>query len=94
MACAAALVYASSSSSDRHPTCSSGTIGPDRPFATFSPEGCRSATFFEANGGGPLGAEELVRPLLFGLVMDASGVISWGGGFVFARSAVRCCSGR
>jgi hypothetical protein len=46
-------------------TCSTGTIGSGHPSATFAPASCHSANFFEANGGGPLGAEQLVRPLFF-----------------------------
>jgi hypothetical protein len=116
MACAAALVYCVAFLfGPTYTTCSIPTIGSDQPAATFGPAGCRSANFFEANGGGPLGAQELVRPLFFfalwtiapfiallgvalrargqlfgiglvlvGLVVDASSVISMGGGFVFA----------
>lgn len=116
LACAAALVYAIAFLfGPTYMTCTSGTIRSDQPFATFSPANCRSANFFEANGGGPLGAQQLVRPLFFialwtaapfvallgvalrargqffgvglvfaGVLVDASSVISMGGGFVFA----------
>jgi len=116
LACAAALVYAIAFLiGPTYTTCASGTIGSDQSFATFSSANCRSANFFEANGGGPLGAQQLVRPLFFitlwtvapfvallgvalrargqlfgiglvlvGFLVDASSVISMGGGFVFA----------
>ena len=115
MACAAALVYAVAFLfGPTYTTCSSGTIGPDQPFAV-GPGSCRSANFFEVNGGGPDGAGQLGRALFFitlwtiapfiallgvalrargqlfgiglvlvGFVVDATSVISMGGGFIFA----------
>jgi len=96
-------------------TCSSGTIGPDQPFATFSPGTCRSANFFEVNESGPEGPSQAARALFFitlwtiapfiallgvalrarghvfgvglvlvGFAIDATSIISMGGGFVFA----------
>jgi hypothetical protein len=66
MACAAAVVYCVAFLfGPSYTTCSVPTIGPDQPAATFGPGSCRSANFFEANGGGPLGIEQLVRPLFF-----------------------------
>jgi hypothetical protein len=116
MAGAAAIVYcAAFLFGPTYMTCSAGTIGSDQPVATFAPASCHSANFFEANGGGPLGAEQLVRPLVFitvwtiapfiallgvalrargqvvgigvvlvGFGLEATSIISMGGGFVFA----------
>jgi hypothetical protein len=116
MACAAALVYAVAFLfGPTYTTCSSGTIGPDQPFATFGPGSCRSANFFEVNASGPEGLGQASRALFFitlwtiapfiallgvalrarghlfgvglvvlGFAIDATSIISMGGGFVFA----------
>jgi len=116
MACAAALVYAVAFLfGPTYTTCSSGTIGPDQPFATFGPTSCRSANFFEVNASGPEGLGQASRALFFitlwtiapfiallgvalrarghlfgvglvalGFAIDATSIISMGGGFVFA----------
>jgi hypothetical protein len=66
LACAAALAYcAVFLFGPTYVTCSVPTIGPDQTAATFGPGVCRNTNFFEANGGGPLGAQQLVRPLIF-----------------------------
>ena len=116
MACAAALAYCVIFLfGPTYTTCGLPTIGSDQPAATLGPGTCHSSTFFEVNGGGPQGAQQLVRPLFFftlwtiapfiallgvalrargdlfgiglvlvGFVIDATSVISMGGGFVFA----------
>jgi hypothetical protein len=116
MACAAAVVYAVAFLfGPTYTTCSSGTIGPDQPFATFGPGSCRSANFFEVNASGPEGIGQASRALfsitlwtiapfiallgvalrasghlfgvglvLAGFAIDATSIISMGGGFVFA----------
>ena len=116
MACAAALVYAVAFLfGPTYTTCTSGTIGPDQPFATFGPTSCRSANFFEVNASGPEGLGQASRALFFitlwtiapfiallgvalrarghlfgvglvalGFAIDATSIISMGGGFVFA----------
>ena len=116
MACAAALVYAVAFLfGPTYTTCSSGTIGPDQPIATFVPGSCRSANFFEVNASGPEGLGQASRALFFitlwtiapfiallgvalrgrghlfgiglvvlGFAIDATSIISMGGGFVFA----------
>ncbi|TME89648.1 MAG: hypothetical protein E6I44_02855 [Chloroflexi bacterium] len=116
MACAAAVVYAVAFLfGPTYTTCSSGTIGPDQPFATFGPGSCRSANFFEVNASGPEGPGQAARALFFitlwtiapfiallgvalrarghvfgvglilaGFTIDATSIISMGGGFVFA----------
>jgi len=115
MACAAAVVYCVAFLfGPTYTVCSVPSIG-SGPAATSGPGICRSANFFEANGGGPFGVEQLVRPLFFitlwtiapfiallgvtlrargqllgiglvmlGFVLDATSIISMGGGFVFA----------
>jgi len=116
MACAAALVYAIAFLfGPTYTTCSTGTIGPGQPVATFGPTSCRSANFFEVNASGPEGLAQASRALSFitlwtiapfiallgvalrarghlfgvglvvlGLAIDATSIISMGGGFVFA----------
>jgi hypothetical protein len=116
MACAGALAYCVIFLfGPTYTTCGLPTIGSDQPAATLGPGTCRSATFFEVNGGGPQGAQQLVRPLFFftlwtiapfialfgvalrarghffgiglvlvGFVIDATSIISMGGGFIFA----------
>jgi hypothetical protein len=116
MACAAALAYCVIFLfGPTYTTCSLPTIGTDQPSATLGPGTCRSANFFEVNGGGPQGAQQLLRPLFFftlwtiapfiallgvalrargyllgiglvlvGFVVDATSIISMGGGFIFA----------
>jgi hypothetical protein len=116
MACAAAVVYAVAFLfGPTYTTCSSGTIGPDQPFATFGPTSCRSTNFFEVNASGPEGLGQASRALFFitlwtiapfiallgvalrarghlfgvgvvvlGFAIDATSIISMGGGFVFA----------
>lgn len=79
MACAGAVVYAVVFLfGPTYTTCSSGTIGPDQPFATFGPDSCRSANFFEVNASGPEGLGQA------GFAIEATSIISMGGGFVFA----------
>ncbi len=118
LACTAALAYAGFFLfGPTYQTCTTGAVPvtPGQPSATLGPTTCRSATFFEVQGGGPGGAADLVRPLAFialwtvapfvalagvslraraqvmgialvavALLLDASSIISMGGGFVYA----------